>query len=110
MEQNAFTFITGMRRFCFFQGIPGMRFAYTIVWSADMEKHEKHMTTSLLFDSQLYQSLRTKISDVFLSRFSANYPSLYTTGRHESNDETMVGYEAAWVGAARQITKNNRIH
>jgi len=110
MEQNAFTFITGMRRFCFFQGIPGMRFAYTIVWSADMEKQERHMMASLFFDSQLYRSLRARISDAFLSRFSANYPSWSNVGRHESNDETMVGYEAAWVGAARQITKNNRIH
>ncbi len=75
-----------------------------------MEKQEKHMTTSLLFDSRLYQSLRARISDVFLSKFSANYPSLYNIGRRESNDETTVGYEAAWVGAARQITKKNRIH
>ena len=75
-----------------------------------MEKQKKHMTTSLFFDSRLYRSLRNKISDVFLSRFSANYPSLYNIGRHESSEETMVGYEAAWVGAARQITKKNRIH
>jgi len=75
-----------------------------------MEKQEKHMTTSLFFDSRLYRSLRNKISDVFLSRFSANYPCFYNVGRNESNEETTVGYEAAWVGAARQVTKNNRIH
>jgi hypothetical protein len=93
-----------------FHGFPGMRFAYTIVWSADMEKQAKHMATCLFFDSRLYRSLRARISGVFLSRFSANYPSSYNAGRHESSDETTVGYEAAWVGAARQITKNNRIH
>jgi len=87
-----------------------MGFAYTIVSKDDMEKGDKHMTASLLFNSQMNQSWWAKIGDVFLSRFSANYPAFYNAGQHKSGEEMTVGYEAAWVGIAREVTKNNKMH
>ncbi len=74
-----------------------------------MEKQTKHMAAPVLFNSKAYQSWWTKIGDVFLSRFSANYPSFYSANRRKSDEETALGYEAAWVGIARQVTKDSRI-
>ncbi len=74
-----------------------------------MEKQDKHMTASIFFDSRLHQSWWTKLSDVFLSRLSANYPSFYDAKQRKSDEEMTVGYEAAWVGIAQQVTKNNRM-
>ncbi len=75
-----------------------------------MEEKEKHMINSLLLGSQSGQSLLGKIGDVFLSRLSANYPSFYNAGKQNPDDEMTVGYEAAWVGVAQQVTKNNKMH
>ncbi len=74
-----------------------------------MEKHGKHTATPVLFSTQAYLSWWTKIGDVFLSRFSANYPSFYNANRKKADEETALGYEAAWVGIARQVTKDSRI-
>ncbi len=67
------------------------------------------MTAPLLINTTLHQSWWTKLGDVFLSRFSANYAAFYSSKRHKTDEYTTVGYEAAWVGVARQVTKNNRI-
>ncbi len=75
-----------------------------------MEKGDKHMTASLLLKSQLHQSWWTRIGDVFLSRLSENYPAFYNGRQHKFDDEMTVGYEAAWVGIAREVTKNSRMH
>ncbi len=68
------------------------------------------MAASLLVNSQMRQSWWTKIGDVFLSRLSVNYPAFYSARQHKFDEEMTVGYEAAWVGIAREITKNNRMH
>ncbi len=75
-----------------------------------MEKQDKHMTTPFLINTTIHQSWWTKLGDVFLSRLSANYPAFYNAGKHKSDEEMTVGYEAAWVGIAREVTKNNRMH
>ncbi len=75
-----------------------------------MEKQDKHMAASLLINSQIHQSWWTRLGDVFLSRLSANYPAFYNAGQNKSDEEMTVGYEAAWVGIAREVTKNSRIH
>ncbi len=73
-----------------------------------MEKQEKHIMASLLLDFGLYQSLRKRISNAFLTRLSADYLPFYNDSGHELNEEETVGYEAAWVAVARKVTKNSR--
>ncbi len=75
-----------------------------------MEKEDKHMTAPLLINTTMHQSWWTKLGDVFLSRFSADYPAFYNTRQHKLDEELTVGYEAAWVGIAREVTKNSRMH
>ncbi len=87
----------------------GTGFAYTMVSRDDMDKQDKHMRASMLLSTRINESWWTKIGDVFLSRFSANYAPFYSSKRRKSDENMTVGYEAAWVGVARQVTKNNRI-
>ncbi len=75
----------------------------------EMENRDKHMKASVLLSPRISDSWWTKIGDVFLSRFSANYASFYGAKQRKSDEDMTVGYEAAWVGVARQVTKNNRI-
>ncbi len=74
-----------------------------------MEKPQKHTMISLIFDTRLYQALSAKMSSAFLSRLSGNYPSPFYAHGRESDEETAVGYEAAWVGVAQQIRRNKGI-
>lgn len=66
--------------------------------------------TSLIFGTKLYQALSAKMSSAFSARLSGNYPSFLYTQRREMDEETAVGYEAAWVGVAQQIRRNKGIH
>jgi hypothetical protein len=67
-----------------------------------MDKHKKQMIASLLLDTRLYQALPAKARAVFLSKLSASYPSLFLFKWDEGDEETMVGYEAAWAGVSKQ--------
>ncbi len=68
-----------------------------------MDKHRKEMIASLLLDSRLYQALPAKARVAFLSKLSASYPSLFLYKGDEGNEETVVGYEAAWAGVGKQF-------
>ena len=68
-----------------------------------MDKHRKEMIASLLLDSRLYQALPAKVRVAFLSKLSTSYPSLFLYKGDEGNEETMVGYEAAWAGGGKQF-------
>ncbi len=87
----------------------GIYFAYTLVASSNMEKPQKHIMASFILDSRLYHALSNKFSRAFLSRLSRDYPSFFHAQRLESDAETAVGYEAAWVGVAQQIRRNKGI-
>jgi len=68
-----------------------------------MDNHMKLTMASLLLDSRLYQALPRKARYLLLSKLSESYPSLFVYQRDEETDETIVGYEAAWAGAGRQV-------
>ena len=68
-----------------------------------MDKHKKEMIASILLDSRLYQALPAKARIVFLSKLSASYPSLFLYEKDDGNEETVVGYEAAWAGVGKQF-------
>jgi hypothetical protein len=68
-----------------------------------MDKHKKEVIASLLLDSRLYQALPAKVRVAFLSKLSSSYPSLFLYKGDDGNEETMVGYEAAWAGAGKQF-------
>jgi hypothetical protein len=68
-----------------------------------MDKHKKQMIASLLLDSRLYQALPAKARVAFLSKLSASYPSLFLYKWDEADEETVVGYEAAWAGACKKF-------
>jgi hypothetical protein len=67
-----------------------------------MDKHKKQLVASLLLDTRLYQALPAKARAVFLSKLSASYPSLFLYKRDEGDEETMLGYEAAWARAGKK--------
>ncbi|HTP04942.1 MAG TPA: hypothetical protein VMM54_07290 [Nitrospirota bacterium] len=68
-----------------------------------MDKHKKEIIASLLLDSRLYQALPEKVRVAFLSKLSASYPSLFLYKWDEGNEETVIGYEAAWAGVGKQF-------
>ncbi|HUI67318.1 MAG TPA: hypothetical protein VL087_03830 [Nitrospirota bacterium] len=68
-----------------------------------MDKLKKQIIASLLLDSRLYQALPEKVRVAFLSKLSNSYPSLFLYKWDEGNEETVLGYEAAWAGAAKQF-------
>lgn len=68
-----------------------------------MDKHKKIIMASLLLDSRLYQALPPKARVLFLSKLSASYPSLFHYKPEEGDEDTVVGYEAAWAGAGKLL-------
>jgi len=52
----------------------------------------------------LYQALPEKARVSFLSKLSASYPSLFLYKSSDGDEETVVGYEAAWAGPGKQFT------
>ncbi len=69
----------------------------------NMDEYKKHMIASLLLDTRLYQALPAKARAEFLYKLSASYPSLFLFKWDEGDEETVVGYEAAWAGANKQL-------
>ena len=69
-----------------------------------MDVQKKQIIASLLLDSRLYQALPTKVRDAFLYKLSVSYPSLFLYKLSEGDEESMVGYEAAWAGHSKQFT------
>jgi hypothetical protein len=72
-----------------------------------MDEHKKLIMASLLLDSRLYQALPLKARVSFLSKLSASYPSLFHYQRDEGDEETIVGYEAAWAGVGKRFKCND---
>jgi hypothetical protein len=69
-----------------------------------MNEQKKQIIASLLLDSRLYQALPAKARAAFLYKLSASYPSLFLYKLDEGDEETVVGYEAAWAEPGKQFT------
>jgi hypothetical protein len=75
-----------------------------------MNKSDKNMTSSLRCESRLYRALSASVRKGFFRRLSENYPSIFCSRRREFDEDTVLGYEASWVGIARQIRQNKGTH
>ena len=67
-----------------------------------MDIPKTQIVASLLLDSRIYQALPIKARVSFLSKLSAIYPSFFQIQGYDGDEETAVGYEAAWAGIAKQ--------